>query len=188
MVWPLDFFWHVHPTKTQIGLRLRAIWSVFVVRKKKFCIIGYPTYARWRLWRDCEDVQADLNLRWPLIKKVNFWRYGFFLINEFLSKVPGEKKRLLTEDVENRVVYSKLIVKYILSRISLCAKPLWFFCPHSLWSGVKWRVAAVERLPVLHHSVDYILISFEPIVIFVSVEILRPIQPNGVMSSAVSLP
>ena len=32
------------------------------------------------------------------------------------------------------------------------------------------------------------LISAQPVILFVCVEVLRPSQPNGVMSSAVSLP
>ena len=37
-------FWHVRPTKTQISLRIRAVWSVFVVRMKKLCL----SYPKWR--------------------------------------------------------------------------------------------------------------------------------------------
>ena len=35
------YFWYVRPTKTQISLRIRAVWSVFVVRIKKLCLLGY---------------------------------------------------------------------------------------------------------------------------------------------------
>ena len=41
-------FWHVRPTKTQISLRIRAVWSVFVVRMKKLCIVGYLKCAQGR--------------------------------------------------------------------------------------------------------------------------------------------
>ena len=34
-------FWHVRPTKTQISLRIHAVWSVFVVRMKKLYHLGY---------------------------------------------------------------------------------------------------------------------------------------------------
>ena len=40
-------------------------------------------------------------------------------------------------------------------------------------AGVKCRVAAVQRLPVLHHSADYILITFgiiEPILLTLKIE------------------
>ena len=46
-------FWHVRPTKTQITLRIRAVWSVFIVRMKKICILGYPNCAKWRFWSVC---------------------------------------------------------------------------------------------------------------------------------------
>ena len=41
-------------------------------------------------------------------------------------------------------------------------------------SGVKCRVATVKRLPVLHHSADYISISFE--IILVSLKIEYPLS------------
>ena len=39
----------------------RSLISVFVVRMKKLCILGYPNCGQWRL--DCANAQADLNLR-----------------------------------------------------------------------------------------------------------------------------
>ena len=56
--------WHVRPTKTQISLRIRAVWSVFLVRMNKCFIHGYPKCAQWRFWLDCVNVQADLNILW----------------------------------------------------------------------------------------------------------------------------
>ena len=52
------------PTKTQISLCIRAVWSVFVICLKKLCILGYLNHAQWRFWSDCANAQADLNLLW----------------------------------------------------------------------------------------------------------------------------
>ena len=65
-------FWHVRPAKTQISLRICAVWPVFVVRMKKLCILGYPKCVQWRFWSDCANAQADLNFRWPHMSKVTF--------------------------------------------------------------------------------------------------------------------
>ena len=32
-------------------------------RMKILCILGYPEYAQRRIWSDCANVQADLNIR-----------------------------------------------------------------------------------------------------------------------------
>ena len=37
---------HVHPTKIQISLHSLTVWSVFVVRVMKPCILGYSTCAQ----------------------------------------------------------------------------------------------------------------------------------------------
>ena len=55
---------HMGPAKTQIRLCIRAVWSVFDVCIKKLCSLGYPKYAQWRVWSDCANAQADLNLCW----------------------------------------------------------------------------------------------------------------------------
>ena len=41
-----------------------SLISVFIVRIKKLCILGYPKCVQWRFWSDCANAQADLNLRW----------------------------------------------------------------------------------------------------------------------------
>ena len=76
-------FWHVHPTKIQISLRIRAIWLVFIVHMKKHCIIGYPKCTQWRFWSDCMNVQSDLNLCWAHI-----WRYIFWCWSSNISDLP----------------------------------------------------------------------------------------------------
>ena len=48
----------------QISLHIHAVWSVFIVHMKKFCILGYPKCAQWRFWLECQCVQVDLNLPW----------------------------------------------------------------------------------------------------------------------------
>ena len=55
---------HVRPAKTKTSLRVRAVWSVFAVRLKTVLILGHRQSALRRLWSDCADMQADLNLRW----------------------------------------------------------------------------------------------------------------------------
>ena len=40
-------------------------------------------------------------------------------------------------------------------------------------AGVKCRIAALKRLPVVQHSADYIFISFEPILVTLKVEYCR---------------
>ena len=62
-LWAAKTFWHVRPTKTQISLHIRAVWSVFIVRTKKnasLVIRNSPVKIQIRL----RDAQADLNLRW----------------------------------------------------------------------------------------------------------------------------
>ena len=65
-------FWHTRTTKTQISMRICAVWSVFVVRIQKLCILGYPKCAQWRFWSDCANAQADLNLRWAHMSEGTF--------------------------------------------------------------------------------------------------------------------
>ena len=62
----------MRPTKTQISLRICAVWSVFVVRIKKLCIYRYPKCDWWRFWSDCANAQADLNLRCLHMSQVMF--------------------------------------------------------------------------------------------------------------------
>ena len=50
--------WHMRPTKTHFSLRMREVWSVFVVRMKKLCILGYPKMRSVKIliWqRKCSD-------------------------------------------------------------------------------------------------------------------------------------
>ena len=42
---------------------LRFPFKVFVVHMKKFCILCYAKCAQGRIWSDCANAQADLNLR-----------------------------------------------------------------------------------------------------------------------------
>ena len=57
-------FWHMRPMKTQNSLRICAVWLIFVVRMKKLCALGHPKCAPWRLWLDCANALAYLNLGW----------------------------------------------------------------------------------------------------------------------------
>ena len=49
-------------TKNQISLI-----RVFVVRRKKFCILGYSKFTQRRFWSVCANAQAYLNLQWAHI-------------------------------------------------------------------------------------------------------------------------
>ena len=40
----------MHPTKTQIGLQFRAVWSVFILHMKKLGILDYLKHAQRRFW------------------------------------------------------------------------------------------------------------------------------------------
>ena len=48
-------FSHVLPTKTQISLRIRAVWS-------ESSLSAWESFAQWRFWSDCANAQADLNI------------------------------------------------------------------------------------------------------------------------------
>ena len=54
---------HVCPTKTQISLGIRTVWSVFAVR---FMVAQHPRllHAHSEDWSDWADAQADLSLCW----------------------------------------------------------------------------------------------------------------------------
>ena len=51
---------YMRPKKTQISQRIRAGWSVFVVRIKKICILGYPKYAQLKSWLDCANAFSNV--------------------------------------------------------------------------------------------------------------------------------
>ena len=59
-------------SKTQISLHIRAVWSVFVVRMKKLCILGFPKCGQWIFWSNCANAQFDLNLLWAHSSAVSF--------------------------------------------------------------------------------------------------------------------
>ena len=49
-----------------------SLIRVFAVRMKKPCVLSYPLCAKWRLWSDWVDAQADRNLRWAHTHFVGF--------------------------------------------------------------------------------------------------------------------
>ena len=55
---------HERSAKTQISLRIPAVWSVFAVYLKTLWILGYPQSDLRIVWSDCAEAQADLSLRW----------------------------------------------------------------------------------------------------------------------------
>ena len=65
-------FWYVRPTKIQIRLRIRAVWSEPSLSiSRKFASV-YSKCTQWRFWSDCANAQSDLNLRWGTCLKVRF--------------------------------------------------------------------------------------------------------------------
>ena len=58
-------FLHVRPTKTQINLRIRAVWSESSLYAwRKLCVLGYSKCAKWIFFSNCANAQTDLKLRW----------------------------------------------------------------------------------------------------------------------------
>ena len=41
-----------------------SLISVFIVRIKKLCSLGYPKCAQWRVWSDSAKTRDDANFRW----------------------------------------------------------------------------------------------------------------------------
>ena len=70
----------VRPTKTEISLWIPAVWSVFLVRLKTLCILGYLKCTQWRFLSDCANVQAHLNLHWGHVQRYIFWNCGYLVI------------------------------------------------------------------------------------------------------------
>ena len=69
--------------KTQNSLRIHAVWSVFVVRMKKLCVLVYPKCLQFILCLDCVNAQADLSLRWAHMHEGSFSHVAanyFFII------------------------------------------------------------------------------------------------------------
>ena len=72
----------VRPTKTQISLGSRPVWSepghppspirVFAVHMKKAWVLSYLLSAQRRLWSDWANAQVDLSLRWAHSHFVRF--------------------------------------------------------------------------------------------------------------------
>ena len=59
---------------------------------------------------------------------------------------------------DNRIFQNPHTYKHVVEVIPLCCIVLNIFNLMLICSWCKSRVAAVKRLPVLHHSADYILI------------------------------
>ena len=70
-------FWDVHPTKTQISLRIRSLISFFAVRVRNRCILAFPKCAQLRFWSDCTNAESSLGAQ---IRTCVFWRYWSYNI------------------------------------------------------------------------------------------------------------
>ena len=88
-------FWHVRPEKTQISLCIPTVWSVFVDRMKKFCILGYPNCAQWRFWSDCANCAgwSEFSLGAHVRRYVSF-RFGSLIV--LLDSIVYRHMRLLS--------------------------------------------------------------------------------------------
>ena len=71
-------FWRAPNEDSKQPAHARSLIRIFVVRMKKLCILGYPKHAQWRFWPDCADASADLSLRWALVQRYIFWRFGSY--------------------------------------------------------------------------------------------------------------
>ena len=76
----------------------RSLIWVFIVRMKKFCILGYHKYYQWRFWSDC----ANLNLRWAHARRHVFWRCSTYTY----MYMPLTIRRTLTS--ENRLPHNNI--------------------------------------------------------------------------------
>ena len=75
-------------TETLISLHLRSLFSAFVVRMKKLCILCYPRCAQSWLWSDRANAQAgsDSSLG-AYVRTLDFCRWGltiFYSVHEQL--------------------------------------------------------------------------------------------------------
>ena len=68
--------WYVLPAKTQISLGIRPVWTESSLsawwNMKKHWSLNYQWSAKWRLWSDWADAEADLSLRWAHSHFVGF--------------------------------------------------------------------------------------------------------------------
>ena len=67
---------------------------VFLVRKKKLYILGYPQGAQWRFRSDCAIAQADLKLRWAHMSKDTFSDFAtpllYFTITVLIMRIKND--------------------------------------------------------------------------------------------------
>ena len=70
---PSRDFWYMRPTKILISLR----GSVFIVHKKKPCILGYSKCNQWKFWSNSgwSESQLSAHVQWYVC-----WRFGSFSI------------------------------------------------------------------------------------------------------------
>ena len=57
--------------RNEISLYIRAVWS-YVVRMKRFCILGLPNCAQRKFFSDCGNLKADLKFRWAHMPEGTF--------------------------------------------------------------------------------------------------------------------
>ena len=68
---------YLSSTKTQINLRFRAVWLVFVIHVNKLCRFCCLECTKRRFRSACANAQADLNLRWAHMSEGHVcWRCG----------------------------------------------------------------------------------------------------------------
>ena len=64
----------------------RSFIRVIVVHIKNFSIHGYSKQSKWRFLLDCENVQADLNIRWLHVSESTFSEGVAYSMLLFLQK------------------------------------------------------------------------------------------------------
>ena len=111
----------------------RGLIRVFIVRKKKPCILGYPKDAHERFWWDSANAQTDQNLRWAHMSDGMFSEDAahIFLstghndIETFLSCAPSEDS--------DQPAYLRRLTTVLLKNTELLFSPqnarkVWSYC------------------------------------------------------------
>ena len=122
-------FWHVRPTKTQISLRIRAVWSVFIVSGQSDQCLLCPdeeTLHHWlsKMWQvkiqirlreyaegTFSDVAAEMYIKWSHQMGLGYykWTKRFSYFSVFMQ--------ICFEGERNLKKYSALKIKIFLTQI-----------------------------------------------------------------------
>ena len=137
--------WHVRPAKTQISLDIHPVWSesLLYVWRKLGSLANHLAHSK-----DSDNIRRMSRLIWVFAgRRRHFVGFVMGWLIKYLSIVNNEKLWAVS-------------LEKVLSG-------------HMWTEHASWRVAAVGRILVLHHSADYIFISFGiigPIVVSLKME------------------